>query len=88
MNLSLWALQVENALLSLQWLFLSYFVLLNCSYIVLNVLSMMALRRYLDRHGLDRLPHAYTGFDLPISILVPAYNEEATIAASIRWPTT
>ena len=84
MSISLWALQLERWLLSLQWLFLSYFILLNSSYILLNLLSMVALRSYIDRHSLDHLPHAYTGFDPPISILVPAYNEEATIAASVR----
>jgi cellulose synthase/poly-beta-1,6-N-acetylglucosamine synthase-like glycosyltransferase len=30
------------------------------------------------------VPRAYSGLEPPVSILVPAYNEEATIAASIR----
>ncbi len=80
---SLWAYELERGLLTLQWVFLSYFVLLNLSYIALDLLSIIALRSYIDRHSLDRLPHAYTGFDPPISLLVPAYNEEATIAASV-----
>jgi cellulose synthase/poly-beta-1,6-N-acetylglucosamine synthase-like glycosyltransferase len=71
-------------LATLQWLFLSYFILLNGGYILLNLLSLISLRRYIDRHSLDHLPHAHTGFDPPISLLVPAYNEEATIAASVR----
>lgn len=67
-----------------EWFFLGYFVLLNLGYLALNLLSLVSLRRYMDRHSLDRLPHAYTGFDPPISILVPAYNEEATIVASVK----
>src|SRR6185369_10958297 len=33
---------------------------------------------------LTRLPEIFTGFEPKISVLVPAYNEEANIAASIR----
>lgn len=69
---------------SLTWLFLSYFILLNGGYLLLSLMSIFSLRRYLDRHSMDHLARAYTGFHPPISILAPAYNEEANIAASIR----
>ena len=75
---------IELWLLSLQWVSLSYFILLNGGDILLCLLSMFSLRHYMDRHSLDRLPHAYIGFDPPISILAPAYNEEANIVASIE----
>lgn len=75
---------VEQWLARLQWLFLIYFILLNGSYIVLNLLSLVSLRSYIDRHSLDHLPYSFTGFNPPISLLVPAYNEEATITASLR----
>lgn len=68
----------------LQWAFLSYFILLNGGYIVLNLLSLISLRRYIDHHCLDHLPQARTGFDPPISLLVPAYNEEASITPSLK----
>lgn len=84
MSLTQEILRIELWFLSLQWLFLSYFILLNGGYILLNLLSLVSLRRYIDHHSLDHLPHAYTGFDPPISLLVPAYNEEATIVASVR----
>ncbi|MCM2289170.1 MAG: glycosyltransferase family 2 protein [Sulfuritalea sp.] len=75
---------VQDWLVALQWGFLCYFVLLNGGYLILNLLSLVSLRRYLDRYSLDMLPRASTGFDPPISLLVPAYNEEATITASLR----
>ena len=75
---------MHGALLAMQWAFLAYFVLLNSGYLLLNLLSLVSLRRYIDRHSLDMLPRASTGFDPPISLLVPAYNEEATITASLR----
>ncbi|MBB3118183.1 glycosyltransferase family 2 protein [Pseudoduganella violacea] len=63
---------------------LSYFVLLNGGYLLLNFLSMISLRRRSQEIILDDLPQVYSALEPPISVLVPAYNEEATIAASVR----
>jgi cellulose synthase/poly-beta-1,6-N-acetylglucosamine synthase-like glycosyltransferase len=84
MNSGLWSIPAEEWLASLEWFFLSYFILLNGGYIALNLLSLVSLRRYINRHSLDHMAQAHTGFDPPVSLLVPAYNEEATIAASVR----
>jgi cellulose synthase/poly-beta-1,6-N-acetylglucosamine synthase-like glycosyltransferase len=63
---------------------LAYFVLLNLCYLALNLMSLVTL--YWRRHEqiLDELPQVYTGLEQPITIVVPAYNEELTIASSIR----
>jgi len=61
-----------------------YFILLNGAYLALNVLSIIALQRRSREAILDSLPQVYSGLEPPISLLVPAYNEEATIAASVR----
>ncbi|TFV92759.1 glycosyltransferase family 2 protein [Oxalobacteraceae bacterium OM1] len=66
------------------WFVLCYFIALNGSYLVLNFLSLRTLHRKGQEQFLDELPQAYSGLEPPVSILVPAYNEEATIAASIR----
>lgn len=83
MNLTDW-LPTASGLQVVAWFFIVYFMLLNLGYLALNLLSLVSLQRYMDRHSLDRLPQAYTGLEPPISILVPAYNEEATIVASVR----
>jgi cellulose synthase/poly-beta-1,6-N-acetylglucosamine synthase-like glycosyltransferase len=67
-----------------EWLFILYFVLLAASYLLLDAIALVSLSRYLPEHTLDRLPKGYTGFEPGISLLVPAYNEETTIAGSIR----
>jgi cellulose synthase/poly-beta-1,6-N-acetylglucosamine synthase-like glycosyltransferase len=69
---------------ALQWVFLLYFIAVSCGYLLLNVLAFFSMRRHLDSHILGDLPRAYTNFKPPISLLVPAYNEESTIVASIR----
>ena len=66
------------------WFILGYFVLLNGGYLVLNFLSIAVLRRNRQEKLVDTLPQVYSGLAPGISILVPAYNEEATITAAIR----
>jgi cellulose synthase/poly-beta-1,6-N-acetylglucosamine synthase-like glycosyltransferase len=66
------------------WFVLCYFIALNGGYLLLNLMSMKALRRSAQEAFFDDLPRAYSGLEPPVSILVPAYNEEATIAASVR----
>ena len=67
-----------------QWFFLFYFIAVSSGYLLLNVLSFFSMRRYLDSNILGDLPRAYSDFKPPISLLVPAYNEESTIVASIH----
>jgi len=67
-----------------QWLFLLYFIGLNTGYLMLNMLSLISLSRLMRANAVDALPQAYSGFEPPISLLVPAYNEQASIATSIR----
>ncbi len=64
--------------------FLTYFLLLNAGYLGLNLLALLALNRRQAELILDQLPQVFSGHELPISILVPAYNEEATICGSVR----
>lgn len=65
-------------------LFLAYFLLLNGVYLLLNVLATFSLRSINQLREINELPHAHTMLEPPISILVPAYNEETTIAATVR----
>jgi len=66
------------------WMSLLYLGGITGGYLMLDLVAMMYLHRYMAEHALDQLPRAFTGFEPQISILVPAYNEEATIAAALR----
>lgn len=66
------------------WAIFAYFILLNAGYLALNFLSIFALQRNKQEKLLDDLPQVFSGLEPGISVLVPAYNEEATITASIR----
>jgi cellulose synthase/poly-beta-1,6-N-acetylglucosamine synthase-like glycosyltransferase len=65
-----------------QWVFLGYFLLLNGTYLGLTASALFSLRRYLG--GGNAAERVYARLEIPISLVVPAYNEEATIVASVR----
>ena len=67
-----------------QWLFLGYFAALNGTYLLLNLIALLAIRRDSPARLAARLPQYASGLEPPISVLAPAYNEAATIASSVR----
>jgi cellulose synthase/poly-beta-1,6-N-acetylglucosamine synthase-like glycosyltransferase len=67
-----------------QWFFLAYFIALQLGFIFLNLLAIGVLRRHMDMTSVDRLSQVFSGLEPPISIVVPAYNEAATIVSSVR----
>ena len=74
----------EQAVTWVECLFLGYFLAINGGYLLQNAAAYAAVRRYLDGRVLDGLGGVYAGFEPPMSVLVPAFNEEATISASVR----
>lgn len=71
-------------ILGIEYVFLLYFLVLFAVYIGLNLISLVALPRYMQLHTAGDFPQTYSGFDPPISIVVPAYNEAGLIVSSIR----
>lgn len=68
----------------LSWICLLFFIGLNLGYILLNVLSFLTLPRHIKRQILQNLPQAHSSYELPISLVVAAYNEESVIISSVR----
>ncbi|MES2606634.1 MAG: glycosyltransferase family 2 protein, partial [Pseudomonadota bacterium] len=65
------------------YLCIGYFVLLNAVYFITSVLAFIRLRNYSTQ--LDAYPDSMllnSGFLPPITIIAPAYNEEATCVES------
>ena len=67
-----------------QWIFLGYFVGLNLLYVTLNVIALRVIGRERSVSQLEALPEFGVGLEPGITVVVPGYNEEATIAASVR----
>ncbi|GAB3747067.1 glycosyltransferase family 2 protein [Lysobacter olei] len=69
---------------AIQWVFLIYFVCLNVGYLLLNYVSMFGIIRHMREQGAKYLPNNFSAYQPPVSIIVPAHNEERTIVSSVR----
>lgn len=67
----------------LQILFFVYIIFLYSGYLFLNVVSFLGIWGYIHEKFTNTLPRISTGLEQPISILLPAYNEEDTIKGAI-----
>lgn len=67
-----------------QWVFLVYFIGLSVTYIGLNMLALRELGRDAAMPADLNLPGYGAAMAPGISLIAPAYNEEANIAASVR----
>lgn len=70
-----------------EWLnafLLTYFASVNLIYMGLMILAAYALHRNWQYRDIHDLPAKYTLAYPPVSVLVPAFNEEKTIVATVR----
>jgi len=84
---------VKDVLYFLNLLFLAYFVFLNGFYLCLIVISAQTVRRYARVSAMTEYDGIFgTTFYKPVSVIVPAHNEEGTIvhtvssALAVRYP--
>jgi len=73
-----------KVLIILQWIFLLYMLGLSLSYLLLNLISIVTITRYMRSHRLSDFLESFSDYELPISILVPTYNEESTVESTVR----
>jgi len=69
---------------TMEWLFFGYFILIYSVYALLNVCAVFRIRRYLQVAELAAADNVFSSLDLPVSVIVPAYNESDSIITSIR----
>ena len=67
-----------------QDLFLTYFLAINFSYLTLNYVALWAIVGYMRDHRAEYLPKSLSSYQPPVSLLMPAFNEERTIVTSVR----
>ncbi len=78
-------MSLESFIFGINYAVLGYFLLLNGFYLLLYVISFLSISDYARREVYSGLPELFTSnYAPPVSIIVPAYNEEATIVASVR----
>lgn len=78
-------MSVSDLLLIINYCILGYFVLINAVYLALYVISFLEISDYTRRELFSGLQELFSSaYAPPVSVIVPAYNEQATIGASVR----
>lgn len=68
---------LQFGVLSLEWFFIGYFLLVHGGHALLALASMPYLRRQIESENFNMLPRLAAGYERPLSIIVPV--NEATI---------
>lgn len=74
----------ETFVLSGQWIFFAYFIGINVGYLTQNAIAAATIRNYMLRARQAEAEAVFSALDIPISIVVPAYNESASIVTSVK----
>lgn len=69
---------------STQWIFMIYFMAINLAYLLLNYVSAYQIVRYMREYRADYLPPGLREYQPPVSIVLPAHNEEKSVVASVH----
>ena len=78
-------MNLSDLILAINYVVLGYFLLLNGVYVVLYAISFAEISDYAKREVFGGLSELFASdYAPPVSVIVPAYNEEATIAESVR----
>ena len=74
----------QDVVLSGQWVFLAYFVGINLGYLMQNVIAAFGIRKYLQTAEQYEAESVFSSLDIPISVVVPAFNESSSIITSVK----
>ena len=61
-----------------------YFLIANGFYVFTAVLALLNLPLFMRLHRADPLRRSYSSLDTPVSMIVPAHNEEAVIVKTVQ----
>ena len=78
-------MSLSEFILTVNYFVLGYFLAINGVYLVLYLISFAEIADYVRREVFSGFSELFTSNYAPsVSVVVPAYNEEATIAESVR----
>ena len=78
-------MSLSDLVIGFNYFVLAYFLAISATYLTLYTISFFEVTDYSRREVFGGLPELFTSkYAPPVSVVVPAYNEEATIAYSVR----
>lgn len=76
---------IINIIFAYDIIILIFFLILNGTYILMNLISFFSIRRYVSEMKAIDLHRIFRStFYLPVTVISPAHNEEPTIVASTK----
>ncbi len=76
---------LRDVVYAIDYFVFGYFVAINLVYVTLYLISFLEIADHARREAFRGLTDLYSsGYAPPVSLIVPGYNEEATIASSVR----
>jgi cellulose synthase/poly-beta-1,6-N-acetylglucosamine synthase-like glycosyltransferase len=75
---------VATVVLWLEVLLFLYFLITNAFYILTSLIAIVQMPFFVKLHRADPVRYVYSPYELPVSVLVPAYNEEEGIVDTLR----
>lgn len=77
--------KLYSSLLFFDYLAIIYFFLVNSVYIILNTYAFFSIKKHWVSKELEEFDKIFQSeFYKPVSIIIPAYNEEATIVDNVK----
>jgi cellulose synthase/poly-beta-1,6-N-acetylglucosamine synthase-like glycosyltransferase len=74
----------QDIFIGMQWVFLMYFIGINLGYLSQNVIAALGIRRYLQTADQFEAAGAFSALDIPVSVVIPAFNESSSIITSVK----
>lgn len=72
------------AVLALEWIFVAYFLVTHGGHILLAVASINSLRRQIGSENVNMLPPLSTGYEIPLSIVVPVCDASEDVGRFVH----
>jgi len=77
--------EAANLLVTYNWMMVAYFLVINVSFTLLAIIGWRQVKEYVRRRPLrDYKQVSRSPLSMPVTILVPCYNEAPVIADSLR----
>ncbi len=77
-------MELTTAIILFQIIYFFYFIGINLHYLLLNISALFVINDHMEKRPVFNEIKNYSGFELPVTIIVPAYNEKMTVVETVK----